>query len=242
MSASVCANCQSQLSPGQNYCPGCGQSAHLHRLDMHHIAHDLLHSFLHADKGFIHLTRELALRPGLVSREYVEGRRKKYFNPFSYLVLMVAVSAFLTAYFHLMESGTGRSPNPVTAWVNRNINLIFFVSVPIAALFNWLLFRKSRYNYAEHLTHQAFIGGFRTMFFLLVFTPLIVWFRQHYYAMLMVYFAVWAAYATWANAQFYGARIWLSAIKTVLSFALTQIVITVLMFIGVSIWHSIGSQ
>ena len=53
-----------------------------------------------------------------------------------------------------------------------------------------------------------------------------------------IYFAVWAAFATWANVQFYREKVWLAGVKTILSLALTQLVITTLMFAGVSIWFS----
>ena len=93
---------------------------------MHHILHDLVHVFTHADKGFLFLTKELALRPGITAKAYLEGKRKQYFNPFSYLMLTIAVSAFLTNYFHLLEI-EGQPNNPVSAMISKNINIVFFI-------------------------------------------------------------------------------------------------------------------
>lgn len=194
-------------------------------MDMHQIFHDLVHVFTHADKGFLFLTKELALRPGLTVKAYVEGRRKRYFNPFSYLMLTIAVSAFLTSYFHLLETDVQHS-NPVSAMITKHINLIFLVGVPITALFTKLLFFKSRYNFAEHLTLQAFMGGFRVFFFILIFTPLVLLFRQHYFTVLSAYMMAWGAFLCWANIQFFGGnKLWV-IVRTVLSMMLTQFTVT----------------
>ncbi|HEV7348948.1 DUF3667 domain-containing protein [Telluribacter sp.] len=228
MNQSTCPNCGGDLQPEFKYCAGCGQSAQVHRLDLHHIMHDMMHAVLHADKGIIHLTKAMLLAPGIVAREYVGGKRKKYFNPFSYLVITVAISAFLTAYFHLMQADV-QSPNPVSAMVTRHINLIFFVAVPISSFFTWLLFKRSGYNFAENLTFHAFLGGLRIVFFVLIFTPMVVFFREHYYTGLMVYMGIWAAFTAWAYYQFYGGRLTGAILKSFLALFLTQLTISVLL-------------
>ena len=100
-----------------------------------------------------------------------------------------------------MEIDVGNT-SPGSALVSKNINLVFLVAVPISAFFNWLLFWRSRYNYAENLTLHAFLGGFRVVFFLLIFAPLVLLFRQHYYAMLSIYLGLWAVFLVWAHYQF----------------------------------------
>lgn len=187
----------------------------------------MVHAVLHADTGIFHLTKAMLLAPGLVAKEYISGKRKKYFNPFNYLVITVAISAFLTAYFHLMDADV-RAQNPVSAMVTRHINLIFFIGVPVSAFFTWLLFRGKGYNYAENLTFHAFLGGFRIVFFMLLYTPLIVFFREHYYTMLMIYMAAWADFTTWAYYQFYEGRLLVVVFKSILTLFLTQLTISLL--------------
>ncbi len=229
---SNCLNCGNELPDSVRFCPACGQSAHTHRLDMHHILHDLLHVFTHADKGFLFLTKELALRPGITAKAYMHGKRKQYFNPFSYLVLTIAVSAFLTNYFHLLEMDTHNS-NPVSAMISKNINLVFLIAVPITALINKLLFYKSGYNLAEHLALQAFMGGFRVFFFILIFTPLVLFYREHYFSVLTIYMAAWAAFLAWSNIQFFGGnKLWV-IVRTILALMMTQVVITLLIFVAI---------
>lgn len=232
MSDSICKNCARPIEAGHSFCPNCGQTAHVHRLDMGHIFHELVHVFTHADKGVLYLTKELAHRPGLVAKEYVAGQRKKYFNPFSYFVLTVAVSAFLTAQFDLMQYDVAHR-NPVSEAIGKHINLVFLVAAPISSFFTWALFWRSRYNYAENLTLHAFLGGFRVAFYLLIFTPLIIFFRQHYFTVLSIYMGLWSIFTIWANYQFFGGRLWVVVLKTVLSLFLTQLVISFLILLSI---------
>ncbi len=230
-----CKNCEHPLQAQDNYCSYCGQSAKTKRLQFKQVRKDLLKKFLHADSGILHLTKALAIRPGLAIGEYIAGKRKDYYEPLKYLTFTVGISVLLTAYFDLMEVNTPNA-NPVSAFVAGHIDLIFLIAVPIAAAFSWLLFLRKGFNYAEHLALHAFLGGFRTVFYLLVFTPLVVLYREHYSTILMVYFSLWIAYIAWANVQLMGGPKWLTILKTVVIMALTQVIITIIISIGAWIY------
>ena len=60
---------------------------------------------------------------------------------------------------------------------------------------------------------------------------LVLFFRQHYYAVVSIYLGRWAIFLVWAHYQFYGRRLWLVTLKTLFSLLLTQIVITVLIMV-----------
>ena len=87
MHPTTCLNCGTLLTADDNFCPHCGQKSRIHRLTLVHIFHEFFHSFTHADKGFLGITADLAAKPGIVAREYIRGKRKKYFNPFTYYLL-----------------------------------------------------------------------------------------------------------------------------------------------------------
>lgn len=229
MPETSCKNCETLLRPEDKFCPQCGQTTKTKRLKIKQIRKDVFKRLLHTDSGILYLTAALATRPGVVAREYFAGKRKKYYEPLKYLTLTVGISALLTAYFDLMSSGGGHQ-NPVSAFVAEHINVIFFLSVPLAAAFSWLLFLKKGFNYAEHLTLHAFLGGFRTVFFLLVFTPLIVFFREHYNQVLLLYFSLWTAYVAWANVQLMGKPRWMAVLKSILIIVLTQVTISIFIF------------
>lgn len=75
-----CANCGTTFAG--NYCPNCGQKAHIHRT-LTAIAHDLIHGVLHLDGKLSHTLPLLMFRPGKLTRRYIDGERAKFVSPMS---------------------------------------------------------------------------------------------------------------------------------------------------------------
>jgi hypothetical protein len=107
-----CKNCDA-VTDG-NFCSNCGQKAEIHPITVSHVMHDFFHAFTHTDKGFLLTLKQLLHRPGHVAKEYIEGRRKKYFNPLSFLVITVAVSAVVSYKSGYFESFSTRRPQSTT--------------------------------------------------------------------------------------------------------------------------------
>lgn len=84
--AVTCANCAAVFSG--NYCPNCGQKAHLHRT-LTAIGHDLVHGVLHLDGKLSRTLPLLALRPGKLTRRYIEGERARFVSPMSMFLFSV---------------------------------------------------------------------------------------------------------------------------------------------------------
>lgn len=89
-----CKNCDAATQG--KFCSSCGQQVDTHRITVPHLSHELIHALTHADKGFLLLLKELITKPGIIARQYVEGKRKKYFNPLSFVVITTALSAFVS--------------------------------------------------------------------------------------------------------------------------------------------------
>lgn len=174
----TCKNCNAEFS--SNFCPDCGQKKDIHKITVGHVFHDFLHSITHADKGFLLLVKELITRPGLVAREYMEGKRKKYFNPLSFLVLTSALFAYIAVKTGYMDSltnsgGGGGGRMRSETWrevfqIARDSGkwLTLLLMVPLYALLSRLFFLRKPFNYAEHFVLHALIYGeaiiFRTVF------------------------------------------------------------------------------
>lgn len=182
----ICKNCETEFN--SRFCPACGQTADLHRITVKHVLHDFVHAFTHADKGIFLLTRQLFLRPGIVAREYVGGKRKKYFNPLSFFVLTMAIAAYFSyksGYFQAMNRGRYQTVQ-ASAKLEKSVavkremarinheegKLVGLVLIaPLMALLSWLLFIKSGYTYAENFVLASFLFGFSNVVRLLVFIP-----------------------------------------------------------------------
>ncbi len=93
----VCQNCSNQFDG--NFCNECGQKAATHRFTLHEWLHEIPHSIFHVDSGFFHTFKNLCVRPGNMIREYLGGRRKEYFSPFLYVLIMCGVYVVVSHLF-----------------------------------------------------------------------------------------------------------------------------------------------
>jgi hypothetical protein len=94
-----CLNCGAALS-GQ-YCASCGQAAHIHKT-VGAIWHELLHGVLHLDGKLLRTLPELALRPGALTRRYIDGERAKFISP---LALFLFSALLMYATYSIFGSG-----------------------------------------------------------------------------------------------------------------------------------------
>ena len=75
----TCLNCGS--AEVQNYCPVCGQKAQPTRLPLKLFFHDAIESLFNIDNRWLKTLRDLFIKPGKVTREYIEGKRARYLPP-----------------------------------------------------------------------------------------------------------------------------------------------------------------
>ena len=82
-----CANCGASLA--DRYCGRCGQDSHA-SLSFGHFLHELVEGLFHVDSKFWRTLRTLLTRPGLLTEQYLGGKRLAYSPPFrSYLVISI---------------------------------------------------------------------------------------------------------------------------------------------------------
>jgi len=82
--SAACRNCGTALAG--DYCHRCGQAAHVHR-SFGAIGHDLVHSVLHFEGKFWRTLPMLLLRPGELTRRYIEGERARFLSPIATFLL-----------------------------------------------------------------------------------------------------------------------------------------------------------
>ena len=149
---------------------------------MAHLWHDLVHAFTHADKGFFHLFVALFKNPGKVAREYIlEGKRKRYFAPLQYLIIVGAIATFVVVNTHYMENaakmiddmtGQSKSYSPrqemfmhqVMVFQSKYYNFLIMLQLPFFALATFWIYKRRKLNFAEILTLQTFISAQATIF------------------------------------------------------------------------------
>lgn len=96
-----CLNCGHFLD--NHFCPACGQAAHVHRT-VGAFGHDILHSVLHFEGKAWRTLPMLFLRPGELTRRYINGERARFVSPLALFLFAV----FMTfAVFSAMGMGGG---------------------------------------------------------------------------------------------------------------------------------------
>jgi hypothetical protein len=243
-----CKNCEAAID--SKFCSNCGQKAEIHRLTFAHVFHEFIHAFTHADKGFVLLVKNLLWRPGFVAKEYLDGKRKKYFNPLSFIVITSAIHAFValkTGYFASMGSsgnqGGGARRMPAI-WVevfqisNNNGKLLSLILiVPLLAFLSWIFFRRGRYLFSENLVLHAFIVGESHVIRTLIFIPLFLIFPNQSGINLWIFQTLLLAYLVVAYKQFFNQSIFVTIIKTIAIFVLFLILYWVVILSYVYIKH-----
>jgi hypothetical protein len=185
---SSCPNCEATLKADFKVCPNCGQKTYLHRFTLGHIFHEIFHAVTHTDKGILYLIKHMTLHPGVAAREYVlENKRKRYFNPFTFLILVLGLAVFTNSIFHPYTKRIQDASNEFKTekkkkvynkilqrqkdaiyFVETRNNLVTFMALPIIALVFWLFFRKTGINYAEHLVANIFFAGYYSILSILL--------------------------------------------------------------------------
>jgi len=191
----TCKNCETLNYPDFNYCTNCSQKVNLHRINAHEIFHEIVHYFTHADKGIFQLIKELALKSGIVAKEYINGKRKKYFPPLNFFLLIAAIFVFISnipkeevpldkqkentelnsitntaqkeKMIHLYER-----KEKVNHFIRKYSNLMAMMALPLIAFFFWLFYKKENYNYTEHLVAGMYMLGFCILINTLVILPI----------------------------------------------------------------------
>lgn len=89
-----CLNCGMPLLRNENFCSHCGQKNTTSKLSIGHYINKLVSGFLSYDSQFWTTFIPLLIKPGKVAKEYIQGKRAKYVNPFQ-LYLHVSIIFFL---------------------------------------------------------------------------------------------------------------------------------------------------
>lgn len=104
-----CKNCKSELNKNDKFCNECGARVIKERITIKSLFSHLLVS-LGWDSNFFITLRFLLSKPQTIIKEYINGTRKKYTNPFTFFVISLAVSLFVfnqySEQFILMSTTT----------------------------------------------------------------------------------------------------------------------------------------
>lgn len=250
MHSNNCKNCDHLLSETYQFCPSCGQTAHIHKFSIGHLLHEFFHAFTHADKGILLLLKGLATKPGIVLKEYIiEGKRKKYFNPFTFLLIVLGFSVLMNSLVHPFVTEVKPDPKimaqfktpqkqqiyikmlkkqaAMNDFFEKKSNWVTMFSIPVISLVFWLMFRKRGVAYAEHFVAYIMLIGFIILLTTLALTPLmsLVKGTKYYFLIVLGNLILQLVYFSWGYKDFLN----LQSTSQILRGTLTS-------FLGILLW------
>jgi hypothetical protein len=101
----TCLNCGAVV--GERFCTHCGQENLEPKETVGHLVRHFFEDITHFDGKFFVTIKDLIIRPGFLTREYVAGRRMSYLNPIRMYIFISAI--FFIALFASTDEA---SPQP----------------------------------------------------------------------------------------------------------------------------------
>ena len=92
--APECFNCGHPFFGQEKFCPECGQANKNKQITFKNFIHEVFNGFISWDSKFWTTFIPLLIKPGKVSRDYIDGKRQRYANPFRFY-LTISVLFFL---------------------------------------------------------------------------------------------------------------------------------------------------
>ncbi|MCP4882326.1 MAG: DUF3667 domain-containing protein [Flavobacteriales bacterium] len=89
-----CLNCENDISENDNFCSQCGQVNDLQKVSLKQYLSAYFDDFFSFDSRLLNTIAALIFKPGYVSKNYIDGMRMRYINPFK-LYLQVTILFFL---------------------------------------------------------------------------------------------------------------------------------------------------
>jgi hypothetical protein len=184
----ACLNCGSPLAG--SFCSSCGQKAASTRLTVHAFVHDAIHEFLHLDGKIFRTMKVLVAKPGMLTREFLDGRRARYISPIrlylTWSLLFFAGLALTPGAEDMVKVRPSRPPAGVRAMspeeeqrraeeagagVVHALPRAMFVLMPVFGLLTWAFYRKREPYYIAHLYYSI---HFHALVFLLLTAVLLL--------------------------------------------------------------------
>lgn len=175
-----CKNCQTNLIRESKFCTKCGAKIITNRITFSSLSEEFFSSFISWDNKFLKTIKHLITKPEEVIGSYINGVRKRYMQPFAFLIIILTIYGiylyfakdFLTGQIeelisaqkeNVINNGTKNTEvMEKMALVYEKFNKIYynglfnhpnlfsFLFIPVSGLVSLIVFRKPKYNFIEH--------------------------------------------------------------------------------------------
>lgn len=166
-----CKNCYTELQEQDDYCTSCGGKVIRNRLTIRNLFEHVSETFFNYDNKLIRTLIDLFKKPEAVIGGYINGTRKRYVNPISYVALSLTIGGLymliLNKFFPYamaemssmaVQEGQEEFMSNYWSFLQKYYSFFMIMLIPLYALISRLVFvNRKEYNYTEHLVMAMYI-------------------------------------------------------------------------------------
>lgn len=113
-----CLNCEQVLNKTDRFCPNCSQLNSTKKLHFKDLFNEFFGSLFAYDSRIMLTLRVLLFKPGKISKDYIQGKRMRYANPFRFYLSVSIVFFLLSGLLNKISEYTSE----YSADENKSIN------------------------------------------------------------------------------------------------------------------------
>ncbi len=255
----TCKNCIQPLRYEDKFCSNCAAQIVSDRITFKNLMYDLFNNTLGWDNKYFYTIKMLLTRPGLVLSEYLNGARKKYMQPFSFLALGMAIAIFLFNIFdeqfirvnqdfqesqlEWMAAKIGgpyksaefqaeqmENSGKMVKFQLKYFNFLVVLLLPIYSFISFMVYGKP-YNFGEHIVVNSYVQGLSFLSISILFMLSLVT-NPLFYALNIILLII---FYTYAYGKLYQLSTGQSILKVFIFFAILFVSLVIVGIIAVII-------
>lgn len=213
-----CKNCDNSLRSDYTYCSNCGAKIIRNRLTFKNLLYDVTERYFNVDNTFLKTFLHLFIKPEIVVGGYIQGIRKKYLNPISYLGIALTLSGLLLFFLRkyalpkidLEAFGESLKLETTRKILNASLDIssfTFLLYIPLIALAGWLIFNKRSHNVSEYAVTAIYSLAHYSITTFPISLGLCLLVPENYLSYSFVFIAIMALYITYVVNRIHGKNL-----------------------------------
>lgn len=163
----ICIDCK--IDHKEKFCPNCGENAFVKPITFTSMFESAFTTITNMDKGFFFNLKNLTLKPQEMISDYIVGKRKRIYNPISFLIITVTIYLIIDSFFPTPPHEKSKPINELAyqigyesgRFIKTHLKYFWILSIFWLSTSLQLLFKK--YSFAENLAISSFLIGFATL-------------------------------------------------------------------------------